>query len=455
MRKFGSFVLCLNLIPVLSLSGCSSEDIVEVVGQSNNERVVVYKMRLSGFYKGYDDETRASNDWENGAKVFLRFFDEKNGIVTGIATYQEESELWDIYASKALTITESGESKCEAVYFANPLNSTETAISLSPESVIYTDTAATYMLYDDMLTVHAMMMPKTGRIRFKGTSGQDFTLSGLSYYSEYNIVNNTYNAKAFKISSKVSEDGYSSFYHMFFADESNKVMLFDYTANASFMSTFPAEMLQAGTSGFVTIPTFDNMSYWTLVNKNTLEEIEFPVLAKVEAASVRSSSAILRSTISSFGNGTILDAGFIYSKSADISLANGTKMSCGTSANLELRLKELSPATVYYALAYAINEKGTAYSDVMQFTTISKEEDDSSITKDEFDDDDNLNNSSDGDGNFDTAGFGDDDNLNEDLSSSGSVNKEEFGDDDNLNEDLSSSGSVNKEEFNDDDNLNE
>ena len=51
-----------------------------------------------------------------------------------------------------------------------------------------------------------------------------------------------------------------------------------------------------------------------------------------------------------------------------------------------------------------------------------------------FDDDDNLNNSSDGDGNFDTAGFGDDDNLNEDSSSSGSVNKEEFNDDDNLNE---------------------
>ena len=170
------------------------------------------------------------------------------------------------------------------------------------------------------------------------------------------------------------------------------------------------------------------------MNKKNLDEIVLPEVDAVKVGSVRSASAILRTTITSVGNGYVSDAGFIYSTQSKPTMENGTMVSCGTSLSLELRLKNLSPETTYYVCAYISNEKGTIVSDVVQFTTISKEEDKSSIIKDDFGDDDNLNDEAGSEGSFEKGGYDDDeDNLNDPTTSSGSIGRYEFPDDDNLN----------------------
>ena len=446
-------IWCSCLLLAWGVSSCSHDAVGDATMQLPAINVPVYKMQLHAVCQQYDD-TRAVNRWENGAKVYLRFHDAENGIVTGVATYSDETELWDIQPTKTLTPTDMNEADCEAFYFVNSVSATDSKVSLSSESAAYVDAEATYMFYEDLLIVRAMMMPKTGRIRFKGVEGQSFGVSGLSCLSEFDFINNHFLSKATKITSTVSDDGYSAFYYTFFADEENKTLVFDYTDHAGFKSTFTGDMLQAGRSGYITIPTIDKQSYWTLVNKKSLSEIVLPEVDAVKAGSVRSASVILRTTINSVGNGVISDAGFIYSTQADPTAENGVKVSCGTAISMELRLKELTPETTYYARAYATNERGTALSDVIQFTTISKEEDKSSIIKDGFGDDDNLNDEASSDGSFGKGGYNGDDDLNDPTTSSGNIGRDKYGNDDNLNDLTEGTGSISKEEYSDDDNLN-
>ncbi|MBQ8866489.1 MAG: hypothetical protein IJ013_02040 [Bacteroidaceae bacterium] len=452
MMKHKLYILWGLLLP-LGWIACSHEleDVLSVETES-----LTYRMKFNVSYNDYDGQsatTRVQNGvWEDGEQVYFRFH-EVGGDVTGIATYEAATDTWNVKPDKPLVATDIAE--CEALHFVNPSNSNSSRVVLTTESVIYVDKTATYLVYDDLLIVTAVLSPKTGRIRFKGIEGQTFSVAGLSYYTEYSYTENKYSSKNVQLASGVAADGYSAFAYAYFTDEDNKTLLFDYTDKAGFLRAFPESTLKPGESGYITIPTMAQHDGWTLVNKANKEEITLPEVQTPKSASVRSASAILRTIISSAGNGVISDAGFIYSTQANPTAENGTKISCGTAVNMELRLKELTPETTYYACAYVTNEKGTALSDVVQFTTISKEEDTSSIVKDGFGDDDDLNDVIDSDGSIGKNGYGEDDDLNDKTTSSGSVGRTEYDADDDLNDKITSSGTMGRGEYGDDDSLNE
>ena len=423
------YKLCRLVLPAMLLFACS-HGLDECYEANDTSSARTYRMQLDAVCHAYEGTTRSAVRWDDGSMIYLRFH-ETGGDVTGVATYNDEDETWEITPSRALELTD--ESSCQALYFVNPVSQTSARASLSAQSVIYIDTAATYMFYDDLLIVHASMFPKTGRIRFKGTQEQEFAVSGMSYYSEYSFASNTFVSKQTKTSSKTAADGYSPFYYTFFTDENDRALLFDYTENAAFKSTFNATVLKAGTSGAVTIPTHDNPMYWILVNKGNMEEILLPELSEVNAKDVRSATAILTAKILSLGNGNIQKAGFLYSTSAAPTIENGTLALCDSGVDMQLYIKGLSPETTYYAKAFVTNEKGTVWSNVVEFTTISESEDKSNLDKEEYGDDDDLNDHDSSDGTIGKDGYGDDDDLNDYDSSDGTIGKDEFGNDESLN----------------------
>ena len=124
--------------------------------------------------------------------------------------------------------------------------------------------------------------------------------------------------------------------------------------------------------------------YWILVNKENLEEILLPEISGVNVKSVRSVTAILSTKVLSLGNGSIQQAGFLYSTSAAPSVENGTLALCDSDIDMQLYIKGLTPETTYYAKAFVTNEKGTVWSDAIEFTTISKSEDKSNLEKEEW-----------------------------------------------------------------------
>lgn len=98
------------------------------------------------------------------------------------------------------------------------------------------------------------------------------------------------------------------------------------------------------------------------------EEVTPPVLSAVTMGIVSNTYAEVEATVSSMGNGTLVDAGFVYSLNPYPTL-DDKLLSCGKNTTLKSKIQGLQPETRYYIRAYATNQKGTAYGAEKTFTT--------------------------------------------------------------------------------------
>lgn len=101
----------------------------------------------------------------------------------------------------------------------------------------------------------------------------------------------------------------------------------------------------------------------------TTKEVTAASLSDVTVSSVNFTSANVEAQITDNGNGTVTDAGFCYSGEHYPTLQSGTKVSCGKETSLKAKITGLEPEHTYYLRAYAINEKGTSYSNEVTITT--------------------------------------------------------------------------------------
>lgn len=108
---------------------------------------------------------------------------------------------------------------------------------------------------------------------------------------------------------------------------------------------------------------------------STLMAPTLATLSSVTANNIEATTASFAATINN-GNTTVTDYGFCYSSSNNTPTVNDTKISLGTinvSVPYSKDINNLQAETTYYMRAYAINSKGTAYSDeVVTFTTKTK-----------------------------------------------------------------------------------
>jgi len=95
------------------------------------------------------------------------------------------------------------------------------------------------------------------------------------------------------------------------------------------------------------------------------------VITKVPT-SVTATSAVLGGTLVSTGSTEVTDRGLCYG--TEENPGSGSGATCiadeGTDANYITPITGLTPATLYYARAYAVNQSGTAYGNQVQFTTL-------------------------------------------------------------------------------------
>jgi hypothetical protein len=127
-------------------------------------------------------------------------------------------------------------------------------------------------------------------------------------------------------------------------------------------------------------------NYGEETNFATLEIVQ-PTVGEVTVGRVTYKSVSLTAKVTSLGNGTLTDAGFVYSTSPNPSMSNH-KASCGKSNDLSTKISTLMPETKYYVRAYATNEKGTALGKETSFTT-AKEPTGNDVGLDDYGDDKN------------------------------------------------------------------
>ena len=109
--------------------------------------------------------------------------------------------------------------------------------------------------------------------------------------------------------------------------------------------------------------------YGDAVSFTTLYTVITPSASKTTVSSITVSSASLAASVTSDGHGTVSDAGFVYSTSANPTLSD-SKKSCGAkTGDFSAQLTGLKEGTTYYVRSYATNEVGTGYGEQVTFTT--------------------------------------------------------------------------------------
>ena len=236
---------------MLVLASCSSDE-VEVLRDADG--MYVYHVELDGEAPGYDTATRAAKTWQNGDVLYLRFLNGSGSqLTTGTATYDGSS--WTLKTSQSL----SGSGSCWATQVVNPAGTaTSSSVPLNAQSAAYQAKDGTWSLSGNTLRVSAHLKPLLGRVRFKGSSGTSFSLSGLRTYTAFNPSDGTFTSSADVVSASIQSSGYSPYLYGTFANASSpSLTIGDYTLAGT------SSMMQSGTSGWLNYPTASNHTGWT------------------------------------------------------------------------------------------------------------------------------------------------------------------------------------------------
>lgn len=115
--------------------------------------------------------------------------------------------------------------------------------------------------------------------------------------------------------------------------------------------------------------SYGNELQFTVTNDNVVT-INLATISTDNATSITQTSATISSDVISDGGATVTERGIVFSTSTNPTLTDTKLTNTGTGIGIySTNMTNLSPSTTYYVKAYAINSKGTAYSNQISFTT--------------------------------------------------------------------------------------
>ncbi|GHV48903.1 hypothetical protein FACS1894181_06000 [Bacteroidia bacterium] len=121
----------------------------------------------------------------------------------------------------------------------------------------------------------------------------------------------------------------------------------------------------------VTVMTGGSMQADFVLAKNEVNNTP-PTMGSVLAKSITHNSVELESTVIDIGSSSVTERGFIYSEYPNPTVTTGIKVTvAGGSGIFSQVVSDLKENTTYYVVAYAINSRGTGWSEQTFFTTTS------------------------------------------------------------------------------------
>lgn len=248
----------------LALGACSNDEILDI--EQNITQTAPGKKTIPMDFIGevvcFDQptdgaQTRAtSSSWKNGDKIFITFYNGSN-IVPGEATYNSSSG-WSVSYDGNLATGSS--LKCEARYFVNATFSSSSLVSLNSNSEIYEDLNGTYIYNNGSLTVQASLTPKTGRIRFTGTSGAKIYTTGISVYTTFAPGINQFYTSDAMLTSTVGTNGSTPYIYGTFTNSDRNIGLIG--SDFAYTRSCTSDMLKVGESGYMVIPSESSHNNW-------------------------------------------------------------------------------------------------------------------------------------------------------------------------------------------------
>lgn len=250
----------------LALGACSNDDLLELEQDKTQDESTTHTiaMEFVGDVVGFDQQSNApkvqtratSSSWTNGDKIYITFYNGSN-IVPGEATYSSSSG-WSV--SYDGNLGTGSNLKCEARHFVNATFSSSSLVSLNSNTEIYEDLNGTYAYSNGSLTVQASLTPKTGRIRFTGTSGAKIYTTGISVYTTFSPAINQFSSSNAMITSTVASNGSTPYIYGGISDTDRNIGIVG--SNFAFTRTCTSDILKVGESGYMAIPSESSHNNW-------------------------------------------------------------------------------------------------------------------------------------------------------------------------------------------------
>ena len=254
-KLFAIISLCLS-------ASCTHEEIPTVQEDGKKHTCI---MDVAVTLAGYDGSTRSDGEsqWENGDRMYITFYSSYGETATGVAEYFVEESAWVL--SYTGTLATDGNNSCLVRFFKNATHDGE-SVYLTPHSISYRSSDATYMYDGNTLRVSAYLTPSTGRIYFASQEDAEFTVSGLTYNTRYTLAGDAMETSSDPISQAMHSrpDGTGCVTDYIYAAYTDTVSrsLDIRVQSLIFSKSFPAEMLQASASGYITLPTSQSHNGW-------------------------------------------------------------------------------------------------------------------------------------------------------------------------------------------------
>ncbi len=356
MRKYiyiFSLLICGMLTSALFTS-CSKNMDEEVVVQQEQ----TCKLTFHSTVKRYNASHAASvSAWNDKDCIYLLFI---NGDkrVSGKAIYSKADDSWELYYNGSIQTGTTA--TCYAYFFENEYTIQDDKVIFTPQTAIYRDLNATYSKSANEMRVNATLVPLTGRIRFVGEKGLQFNVSGLQTYSALNLSDGTMTRNSNVLELTVNNAGTTDSIYALLQNDSRTLTL-SYN-QMSFIRICERPILDAGQCGYMQIPTEQAHNGWDL------KKITEASLSAVTLGTISNTSVDFEAQVTDLGNGTLIDAGFVYSTNPNPTL-DSHLLACGKTTNLKAQATNLTPETTYYVRAYATNEKGVNYGQETAFVT--------------------------------------------------------------------------------------
>ncbi len=266
MNKVMNFTKILLLTAfALVLGACSNDDLNDLEQEKQSASTLhTCKMDFRGSVVGFDQKKSSvakratSSSWSDGDKIFITFYNGST-IVPGEAIYSSSSG-WSVSYDGNLAAGTS--LKCETRYFVNATSSTRYLVTLNANTEIYEDLNATYTYDNGTLTVQANLIPKTGRIRFTGTSGAKINTTGITTYATYAPGNNIFTTSKALVTSTVAVSGSTPYIYGYFSDSERSISVIG--SDFAFTRTCTSDMLKTGDSGYMAIPSESAHDNWRI-----------------------------------------------------------------------------------------------------------------------------------------------------------------------------------------------